>query len=312
MTAVVCNRRKRVYELTTILGKRIAATANHPLRTLNGWKLLGDLKPGDRIFARQLNVRRGRRWPEHEIAALGYLLSEGKTCHPTCLYFYNNDRLLIDDFVAVAEQFPDSVAQSTTAAKATEWKSASAPARTCDSVRGSALERRRQAVARRSPPAPRSLRHVPLGRKAGIIGKRATEKEMPAEIFALHNKDLELLLGRLWSGDGSLGKPGQMPYYATSSRQLALDVQTLLLRLGIVSRLRTTQFGYKYKGRESKRPGYTVHLVGADSIRAFLDRVVPQVIGRAEQIAQLRAVPFADYARFDQQRHRSGRGSPMG
>ena len=76
---------------------------------------------------------------------------------------------------------------------------------------------------------------------------------MPAEVFALRDADLELLLGRLWSGDGSLGGPGQMPYYATSSRQLALDVQTLLLRLGIVSRLRTTQFGYKYKGRESKR-----------------------------------------------------------
>ena len=112
VTDVVCNGRKRVYELTTILGKRITATANHPLRTLDGWKLLGELKPGDRIAApRQLHVRRGRRWPEHELAALGYLLSEGNTCHPTCLYFYNNDKLLIDDFVAVAEQFPDSAAR---------------------------------------------------------------------------------------------------------------------------------------------------------------------------------------------------------
>ena len=119
--------------------------------------------------------------------------------------------------------------------------------------------------------------------KLGIVGKRATEKAMPAQVFMLPDVDLELLLGRLWSGDGALGGPGQMPYYATSSQQLALDVQTLLLRLGIVSRLRATQFTYKYKGAESNRPGYTVHIVGADSTRAFLGRVVPCVIGRASK-----------------------------
>ncbi len=289
VTDVVWNGRKRVYELTTVLGKRITATANHPLRTLDGWKLVGELKPGDRIAApRKLHVRRGSRWPQHEIAALAYLLSEGNTCHPTCLYFYNNDRLLIDDFVAVAEQFPGSVARI-------DHRDHSGRMEVCVSTGEDMRFRPGQrpwnagtsgGTAVAAPPRVRSGMHC-WAEKLGILGKRATEKAVPAEVFALRDVDLELFLGRLWSGDGSLGGPGQMPYYATSSRQLALDVQTLLLRLGIVSRLRTTQFGYKYKGRESKRPGYTVHLVGADSTRAFLDRVVPHVVGRAEQIEQL-------------------------
>ena len=265
MIDVVCNGRKRVYELTTILGKRITATANHPLRTLDGWKLLGELKAGDRIAApRQLPVRGGCRWPRHEIAALAYLLSEGNTCHPTCLYFYNNDRLLIDDFVAVAEQFPSSAARIVHRAGSGRMEVCVS---TGEDMRFRPAQRPWNAAtsggtATAVPPRLRCGMFC-WAEKQGIIGKRATEKAMPAEVFALRNLDLELLLGRLWSGDGSLGGPGQMPYYATSSRQLASDVQTLLLRLGVVSRLRTTQFAYKYKGRASKAPGYTVHLVGA-------------------------------------------------
>ncbi len=135
VTDLVWNGRKKVYELTTSLGKRITATANHPLRTLDGWKFLGDLQPGDRIAApRKLPVSIGNRWPRHEIVALAHLLSEGNTCHPTCLYFYNNDQLLIDDFVVVAGKFPIARPASTTEKAPRGWKSALAPAGTSDSA----------------------------------------------------------------------------------------------------------------------------------------------------------------------------------
>ena len=290
VTDVVWNGRKKVYELTTMLGKRITATANHPLRTLDGWKLLGELAPGDRIAApRKLRVRTSRRFRQHEVAALAYLLSEGNTCHPTCLYFYNNDRLLIDDFVAVAERFPRSAARI-------DHRKESGRMEVCVSTGRDARFHAGQrpwnagmsgATAVAAPPRVRSGMYR-WAEKLGLVDKRAAQKSLPLEFLAMRDADAELFLGRLWSGDGFLGGPGQKPYYATSSPQLALDVQTLLLRLGIVARLRKTLFRYKYKGRESKRVGYTVHLVGADSIRAFADRVVPHVIGRADQIDRLR------------------------
>src|SRR5699024_10352035 len=53
-------------------------------------------------------------WPEHELITLAGLLSEGNTCHPTCLYFFGNERTLVDDFARAAGAFPESVARTTT------------------------------------------------------------------------------------------------------------------------------------------------------------------------------------------------------
>ncbi|MCI5132068.1 MAG: DNA polymerase III subunit alpha, partial [Candidatus Electrothrix sp. EH2] len=62
---VIENGRKPVFELRTAQGHRITATANHPFRTLDGWTLLGDLNPGDRIAApRCLPTPGGGCWAE--------------------------------------------------------------------------------------------------------------------------------------------------------------------------------------------------------------------------------------------------------
>ncbi len=109
---VMWNGRKPVYELRTRLGKRITATANHPFRTLHGWKNLGDLQVGERIAVpRCLPVSGLSHWSQHELITLAGLLSEGNTCHPSSLYFFNNNRQMIDDFAAAVAEFPDTVAR---------------------------------------------------------------------------------------------------------------------------------------------------------------------------------------------------------
>ncbi len=47
--AIVANGEKQVWDLILESGKRIGATSNHGFYTLEGWKSLGDLKPGDFI-----------------------------------------------------------------------------------------------------------------------------------------------------------------------------------------------------------------------------------------------------------------------
>src|SRR5207237_1988229 len=109
---VVANGPREVFELRTAQGKRIKATANHPFRTLDGWKQLESLRVGDRIAApRKLHIDLERSWPVHELVVLGGLLSEGNTCHPNSLYFFNNRRDVIEDFAAAANRFPDTVAR---------------------------------------------------------------------------------------------------------------------------------------------------------------------------------------------------------
>src|SRR5258708_5320983 len=110
---VIANGSKPVFEVRTALGHRIVATANHPFRTLDGWKQLGDLHAGDRIAApRRLTVAAKERWPAQQIICLAGLISEGNTCHPTSLYFYNNSPVLIDDFAKAASRFPNSISRT--------------------------------------------------------------------------------------------------------------------------------------------------------------------------------------------------------
>ena len=283
---VLWNGRKPVFRLTTATGKQITATGNHPFRTLEGWRLLEELRPGDRIAApRHLTVTSGIHWPEHEIIALAHLIAEGNTCHPTCLYFYNNDRTLIDDFCKVAERFPST----TTRVDCREGRRFEVCVSTGEDTRFKPNHAPWNSAKRSKNEPPRLRCGMRLWAEGlGIVGKSATQKYIPPQCFSLSDDGIALLLGRLWSGDGYVGAKGQLPYYATSSRQLASDVQLLLLRLGIVSRTRQLKFNYKYKERVSQRIGFTVHVLGADSLDAFVARVVPHIVGRKHEINALR------------------------
>jgi DNA polymerase-3 subunit alpha len=282
--SLVSNGRKAVFEMRTMLGKRITTTGNHPFLTLNGWRNLDDLRPGDRVAVpRRLEVRKGEAWSRHEVIVLAGLLSEGNTCHPTCLYFFGNDPVLVEDFARAASCFPNTVSRTDTRGDGR--------LEVCLSTgRDTRFKKGMRPWNASADPAVRVTADRPLSgvfrwaEQLGILGRRATEKRVPASAFRMQDPDLELFLGRLWAGDGFIANETQaVPFCATSSAQLARDVQTLLLRLGIVSRIHYKRF--KYRG--GVRPGYTVHLLGEDSIQTFVRRILPHCLGREAQASQL-------------------------
>ncbi|HZO11749.1 MAG TPA: DNA polymerase III subunit alpha, partial [Polyangiaceae bacterium] len=285
VTDVVANGRKRVFEVRTAQGHRLVATGNHPLKTLGGWTLIQDLQVGDRVAAaRRLSIDSAQRWPEHELVTLAGLLSEGNTCHPTCLYFFSNSPVHINDFVRAVTFFPDSVARirqrgprlevSVSTGRDARFRKGQRPW----NARGNAAV----ALEPAAPPRSGAFRWA---EELGILGKKATAKFVPEAVFTLHEDDIALFLGRLWAGDGFIANATQfIPFYATSSRTLARDVQTLLLRLGIVSGIHEKRFRY----RGGHRTGFTVNLLGDGAAQAFLARIGPHCVGREQAIEQLR------------------------
>ena len=289
VSAVVRNGRKRVFRLRTAHGKEIVATGNHPFRTLDGFTNLEDLHVGDRVAApRRVEVPTTKSWPRHELIGLAGLLSEGNTCHPTCLYFFGNDSALVDDFAQAAGAFPHSVAHVY-----------ERPNRKCLEVCVSTGQDRRFGSGQ-TPwntrtvggdvvelvPSPARSGMFAWAAELGILGKTATQKVVPPAVFALCDADLELFLGRLWAGDGFFANATQaVPFYATSSEPLARDVQAILERLGIPSGVHRKQF--KYRG--TSVPGFTVHVVGDGSPVRFLERVAPHAVGCEAAVALLRA-----------------------
>jgi len=289
---VVYNGIKPVYRLKTYLGREIIATANHPVFTYFGWKNLADLSIGERIGLCGLTpIKAGVYLEPYKIIVLAGILSEGNTCHPSGLYYYNNDKLLVDDFADNIKQFENTVAKISKrrgqfevyagTGKDTRFLRAGVPWNkgfSKDSY-GTAVN----LIANKKCGARVWIEQL------GLDYKKATKKFIPPEIFGLNNEQLSLFLGRLWSGDGFIfSNNNSIPFYATSSYKLCQQIQWLLLRSGIASRLVRKSFKYKYKNSQELKEGYALYLFGYKSINLFLQQIAPFMIGKDKQINALR------------------------
>lgn len=96
---------KPVWEVTTSLGNRLKATAVHPLLTMDGWKRVEELNPGDRIAVpREVPVFGTCGWEEYRVITLAYLLGDGGLTN-NVPRFTNSSKRVLDDFAKAATQF---------------------------------------------------------------------------------------------------------------------------------------------------------------------------------------------------------------
>ncbi|MCB0062043.1 MAG: hypothetical protein KDE19_08005, partial [Caldilineaceae bacterium] len=117
-----------------------------------------------------------------------------------------------------------------------------------------------------------------------VWGKGATEKEIPAVAFTLQNTQIGLLISRMWEGDGHVNTTDRSLYYATSSQRMAQQLQHLMLRLGILTRLRTVEFPYK-----DGRIGYQLFVTGNQNIASFEKHIACHFVSakRRSKVASL-------------------------
>ena len=262
---VMDNGIKPVFRLRTESGREIVATGNHPLLQIDGWRNLESIVVGEHIAVpRALPSGPRTSWARHEVIALGHLLAEGNLGHPSGVYYYNQDEAAVTDFIAAAEAFPN-VRCTRTTHKGTA------------SVYTGRVDRK----------APNGI--FEWARSLELLGKTATNKEVPASAFTLCDEQLGLLLGRMWDGDGHVNPRDASAYYATSSKRLAQQVQHLLLRLGILGRTRSVMFPY----RGGERIGYQVFVTGTENLRPFAERVGGHLVARAKREA-MAAMPLPD------------------
>ncbi len=248
MTHVFPSGTKAVYRLRLASGREVKASANHPFLTLNGWKSLDELEPGTRLAVprRVGQPSETRQWANAEIILLAHMIGDGCVVARQPLHYTSGDPANLDAVEGAARYFgvtPRRVRQRNW------WHS--------------------------YLPAPQ---HVARGRRnpivawldgLGIYGKRTHDKFLPAGVFSLPEEQIALFLRHLWATDGSVTLGRAVPvrlYYGSTSGRLARDVQSLLLRLDIRSRL-------KMVPANGHRQGYTVDVSGvADQVR-FLDLV---------------------------------------
>ncbi len=220
-------------------GRTIELTPEHPLLSLSGWKEAKELFVGSRIATPRIIPCFGTQsMPEAEIKIIAYLLTEGHTKKP--LFFSNLDPIIISDFTHALKEFHPLL--ELTFLKEGCYKVNSR------NIKRSVLE---YTVLRNSEgrfERGTSIEHEKtlirkLMEQTKLYGKLAIEKEIPEGIFTLPKNQLALFLNRCFSCDGSIYRSSKKRNYweisyATSSKEFARQMHHLLLRFGILSKLR--------------------------------------------------------------------------
>jgi replicative DNA helicase len=250
------NGTRPVYRLTTRLGRTVQATSNHPLLTLEGWRELGELQGGDRIAVprRLPRVRYQQTMPDHEIVMLAALIADGSLRGATATFCFGTDSPVLHEVVDAAAAFGVRLRIPRRG-----WGEASVSA------------------GRNSGPNP----VTELCRRHGIWGKRSEHKFVPDAIFGLDEERIARFLAVLYGCDGHVYASDRLRQvgYSTISERLARDVQHLLLRLGIVSRIRTLKRDV-YEGTD--KVAREVLITGQEGLATFVDRI--RVCGKTRQL----------------------------
>jgi len=247
--------RKPVFTLRTRLGRRIRATANHRFLTIDGWRRLDELAVDSFVaLPRRLSGPSTVTMSDTELALLGHLIGDGCTLPRHAIQYTTREPELASLVAELArDAFGARIAPVIKAERG--WHQ----------VYLSATER--LARGRRNPV-------TDWMSALGAFGLRAHEKHVPARVFEQPFTGIARFLRHLWSTDGCLWfKDGRAAiYYATSSERLARDIQSLLLRIGVVAAL--TRVQQPGAGRDQ----FHVRISGAPDSRRFL--AVVGAVGR--------------------------------
>jgi replicative DNA helicase len=239
------------FEVLLASGRRRRSTGGHRWLTFDGWRTLETLRPGDRVAL----VRRvpepevTEAWDPRLVALLGQLVGDGSYLRGQPLRY------------ATASEENDRVVRAGAALLGSDVK------------RYAGRGRWWQLLLSGNGTRWRSAGVGGWLKDLGVFGQRSAEKRLPDTAFRLPNEQVALLLRHLWATDGCIHVRATAPdrrrgshrvYFATSSPRLAEDVAAMLLRLGIVARLRAPR---------TRGQAWQVDVSGGEAQRTFLATV---------------------------------------
>jgi len=209
------NGKQSTYKIKTRTGREITVTYNHPLyKFREGWKTIeSGLSSGDYIAVpSRLNFFGKKMIPRDHVKLLAYLIADGGLTGPSVIYT-KADLILKQDFKRIILNLGDI-------------------AKPCGDKNISC-----RVVKKNSGTLPSQTRILISG--YGMNHEKSIHKTVPDVIFELKKDLVKEFLKTLFSGDGSIFKDGIE--YSSGSEKLIRQVHHLLLRFGIVSKIKSKE-----------------------------------------------------------------------
>lgn len=264
---------KPVFALKTRSGRSVKATANHPFLKLGGWARLDELRVGDAIAVpRRLTIAEPTNpLSADELTLLAHLIGDGYALPKQPYHYTSADPVNLDVVAQTAQRL--------------------------FGITGRLVDE--GTYQHIYLPAPYRLTHGvkhPITNwyaKLGLDRPRSYDKKLPDALFSSDNKHIALFLHHLWAAGGNISRkqlkgrqPGAVVYYASSSETLTRQVQHLLLRLDILSTIRTVSQGEHHPMRNVYIEGKINQLAFLRQVGSFGKRgeIVPELIQALEAI----------------------------
>lgn len=237
-----------VYRVVTNTGHETVVTMEHVFMTRercerdkNGlwetvnWKRLADLKVGDYIALATKVYGKGKRFDPREMRLIGYWLGDGSFTSP-----YGDGHFLCSN-PEVEKDYCEILRSYGIEPKYPEYANEKRTDRNCKVIKHSLTpwESRRGFNPINS-----------IAKKYGFCGVNAYNKRVPEQVFEADEKSIIEMLRALFATDGwvSLMNNGRTLQigYCSVSKGLVQDIQSLLLRLGIVARIKEKKTNSKH------------------------------------------------------------------
>ncbi len=245
---------KMTYRITTKSGRSIKATANHKFYRLDGWIRLDKLVVGDKIATPQfMDINVGTNTiSDDELILIAHLLGDGSILEGQAYHYTNEDMQNIEVVRDVAKRLFDIDARLVT--QNSWWH-----------------------LYLTSPYRLTHNKKHPITlwyEKLNIDRVRSYDKKIPEVVFESDNRAIKLFLTHLWATDGSITRQTSKNrrdsikiYYSTTNIDLANQVHSLLLRIGIISTIRKVK---QIKSNKEYRPNYHIDIQGKNNLEKFL------------------------------------------
>jgi hypothetical protein len=248
-TESFCLGLENTFEVEIERGLSVTVSENHSFYNESFERVaLKDLKQGDRIaVTTKTNISRPVRIDDREVALLGYWLGDGTMPmdkprrRNLNMDFGDSDESAMEEYLNILKSFGDDpyIKHHPNGKKMSFVRSG---------IDSSA---------------------VAISQRHGLWGKRAHDKEIPEAVWSLPDDQLAIFISRLWGTDGCVymkksgKKVAPVLEYCTVSEKMAVGIQRLLTRFGVLASLRSRRPTYTYDG-EKRQGQETFYLTISD------------------------------------------------
>lgn len=236
------------YRLKTNDGIENHPTSNHPFYTLDGWKMMSELKTGDKIaivknYSCFDNI--DSSLSEDDATMIGLLLSDGSITQAAG--FTNIDEELISLFKTLCIK-----------------KNPNTTFRYDGNFTNYAVDKTQQ----KNP-------ILDWIKGFGIFGLNSHTKFIPDSIFESSKKKIAKFIGAMWACDGFVsirkGRDGFRIGISLCNENMVTQMRSLLLRFGIKARIRKSY--PSYDGGINRFEAWTLYISDFNSAKKFYDNI---------------------------------------